>query len=149
MSEENMSDGYEVGYGKPPRTTQFQKGVSGNPKGRPKKALDFDHELLRQSKASVTLNENGNRRRVSKHEAAILQLLNKAISGNIPALRTYFDRYQIASEKVAQLEAAQAKEAERRSDFNNWTDEELWKLITDGQKDNEQETKKGHISNKD
>jgi hypothetical protein len=149
MSEENMSDSYEVGYGKPPRSTQFQKGVSGNPKGRPKKALDFNQELLRQSRASITLNENGSRRRISKHEAAILQLLNKAISGNIPALRTYFDRYQIASEKVAQLEAAQAKEAERRSDFNNWTDEELWKFITDDSKHKEQEAKKGHISNAD
>jgi Family of unknown function (DUF5681) len=149
MSEENMSDSYEVGYGKPPRSTQFQKGVSGNPKGRPKKALDFDHELLRQSKDSVTINENGKRRRVSKHELVIKQLIHKAISGNIPATRTYLDRHQIASEKVVQLEAAQAKEAERRSDFNNWTDAELWKLITDGQKDKEQETKKGPVSNAD
>ncbi|MDT7818244.1 MAG: hypothetical protein QOJ42_8160 [Acidobacteriaceae bacterium] len=147
MSEENMSDGYEVGYGKPPRSTQFQKGVSGNPKGRPKKGLDFDHELLRQSRASITLNENGNRRRVSKHEAAILQLLNKAISGNLPALRTYFDRYQIASEKVALLQAAQAKEAERRSDMKNWTDEEIHERIIYLQK--EQETKMEHVSNAD
>ena len=149
MSEENMSDGYEVGYGKPPRATQFQKGVSGNPKGRPKKALDLDHELLRESRASITLNENGSRRRISKHEAAIKQLLNKAMGGNIPALRTYFDRYQIASEKVAQLEAAQAKEAERRSDIRNWTDEELERMIVDALKADEQETKKGHISNAD
>jgi hypothetical protein len=28
--------GYEVGYGKPPQSTQFKKGKSGNPKGRPK-----------------------------------------------------------------------------------------------------------------
>ena len=149
MSEENMSDSYEVGYGKPPRNTRFQKGVSGNPKGRPKKALDFDHALLRESRVYVTLNENGRRHRITKHELLIKQLLNKAIGGNIPAARTYFDRHQIASEKVAQLEAAQAKEAERRSDFNNWTDAELWKLITDGQKDKEQETKKGPVSNAD
>ena len=28
--------GYEVGYGKPPKGTQFKAGQSGNPKGRPK-----------------------------------------------------------------------------------------------------------------
>ena len=28
--------GYEVGYAKPPEATRFQKGTSGNPRGRPK-----------------------------------------------------------------------------------------------------------------
>lgn len=33
-----MSDqsDYEVGYGRPPKSGQFRKGKSGNPKGRPK-----------------------------------------------------------------------------------------------------------------
>jgi len=31
-----MAD-YEVGYGKPPKSRRFQPGVSGNPKGRPKR----------------------------------------------------------------------------------------------------------------
>ena len=130
MSEENMSDGYEVGYGKPPKTTQFQKGVSGNPKGRPRKARDFDHELLRESRASITLNENGSRRRISKHEAAIKQLINKAISGNIPALRTYLDRYQIAFERVALLEA-QARDTKKYVDAKKLTNEELERMVAD------------------
>ncbi len=28
---------YEVGYGRPPKDTQFKKGVSGNPSGKPKR----------------------------------------------------------------------------------------------------------------
>jgi hypothetical protein len=137
MSEENMSDGYEVGYGKPPRNTQFRKGVSGAPKGRPKKALDFDHALLRESGVSVTINENGQRRRITKHELAIKQLLNKTIGGNIPAARIYFDRHQKTSEKIALLGASKSSNPGKYKDFNALTDEELWKFITDGQKDKE------------
>lgn len=32
---------YQVGYRKPPRTTQFKKGQSGNLKGRPKGSKSF------------------------------------------------------------------------------------------------------------
>ena len=67
----------------------------------------------------------------------IKQLINKAMSGNIPALRTYFDRYQIAFEKVALLEAAQAREAERYDDVNELTDEELMRIAAGSLKDKE------------
>ena len=33
MEDENKEGGYEIGYGKPPRSTRFQKGQSGNSRG--------------------------------------------------------------------------------------------------------------------
>jgi len=37
MSEKKTLGSYEVGYGKRPKNTQFQKGVSENPEVVPKK----------------------------------------------------------------------------------------------------------------
>jgi Family of unknown function (DUF5681) len=35
MTDDSKGD-YDIGYGKPPRDSQFGKGHSGNPRGRPK-----------------------------------------------------------------------------------------------------------------
>jgi Family of unknown function (DUF5681) len=137
MSEENVSDSYEVGYGKPPKDTQFKKGVSGNPKGRPRKILDFHQELLRQSRDTIIIIENGKPRRISKHEAVIKQLINKAIGGNIPATRSYLGHHLTASEQEALREAVKASNAARYNDLDNLTDEELMRIATGGLKDKE------------
>ena len=141
MSKKDRLDTYEVGYGKPPRSTQFKKGSSGNPKGRPRKTLDFHLELLREFGSSITINENGRRRRISKYEAVIKQLAIKAMSGNLSAIRILLGLCQVASEKDALLEAAQAREAERCGDFRRLTDEELEQRIFELEKEEEKQKK--------
>jgi len=116
---------YEVGYRKPPKNTQFKKGVSGNPNGRPKKILDFDQELLREAKSLITINEGGRTRRISKHLAVIKQMTNNAIKGTTAGLRMYRDSYRQASERVAQLEAEPAKDRERLKNVRELTEDEL------------------------
>jgi hypothetical protein len=137
MREKKRSNSYEVGYGKPPKDTQFKKGSSGNPKGRPRKALDFHLELLREFGSSITINENGRRRRISKYEAVIKQLAIKAMSGNLSAIRILLGLCQVASEKDALLGASQSRDARKYDDVCTLTDEELMKLIAGDLKDKE------------
>jgi hypothetical protein len=137
MSEENMSDGYEVGYGKPPRNTQFQKGVSGNPRGRPKKAAEFHSTFMKESESLMTIIDNGQRRRISKLEAIAKQLHNKALTGNIQALRIYVALYP----QLREIAALQSKDLER-SHPSQFTDAELEKIIVDALKKEERERKK-------
>jgi hypothetical protein len=76
-----------VGFAKPPQTTQFQKGKSGNPKGRPKGARSISNILAKMGRERVRITTNGRVRSVTKLEAVFMQLINKAASGDIKATR--------------------------------------------------------------
>lgn len=80
--EEERKSRYEVGYGKPPIQGRFLKGRSGNPKGRPKKAKGFRTIVHQQLETPVEVRINGRVTKISKREAIIAQMVNKAATGD-------------------------------------------------------------------
>jgi hypothetical protein len=79
----------------------------------------------------MPINENGRRKRISKHEVAIKQLMKLAMSGSIQALRTYFVLHQQAHERVA-LVAGPQPDKSGKYDPKNLSDEELERIILAG-----------------
>jgi hypothetical protein len=82
---------YEVGYGKPPRGAGFKKGQSGNPRGRPPGSKNLTTLLNDTLNEPVTITENGRRRKISKREAVIKQLVNKSASADPRSLKILLD----------------------------------------------------------
>jgi hypothetical protein len=81
------SNDYVVGYGKPPLHTRFKKGQSGNVRGRPKGSRNLAGVLERELSALVTINENGQRKTITKFEAVIKLLVNQTLKPDLRALQ--------------------------------------------------------------
>jgi hypothetical protein len=76
-----MPEGDEVGYKRPPRSTRYPAGVSGNPKGRPKrkdKGLPYARILDRK----VTIKDGFGARQATAQEAFLAYLRKKALDDN-------------------------------------------------------------------
>ena len=86
MPAEKKSD-YVVGYRRPPRETRFQKGQSGNAKGRPKGSKSLIALLGEELDQPIPVNENGRRKSITKRLAAAKQLVNKAVAGEYRYLK--------------------------------------------------------------
>lgn len=78
---------YEVGYGKPPKSGQFPQGRSGNRNGRPKGSRNLASTVLRETREKVLVRGPRGSRKVTKLEAAVMQLGNKAAQGDPRAQR--------------------------------------------------------------
>jgi Family of unknown function (DUF5681) len=79
--ERRPGDPYEVGFGKPPKRTQFKKGRSGNPKGRPRKKPDLYSELTKVLREKITV--EGQQEKVTVQQALLRRLRDQALRGEL------------------------------------------------------------------
>jgi hypothetical protein len=66
----------------------FKKGQSGNPCGRPPGSKNLTTLLNDALNESVAITENGRRRKITKREAVIKQLVNKSASADPRSLKS-------------------------------------------------------------
>ena len=85
---------YEVGRGKPPRSSQFKPGQSGNPGGRKKGSLDLKTVMTAVLESEIELTENGRKRKVPLLEAIILRQAQEALRGQPRAAESLLNRYE-------------------------------------------------------
>lgn len=94
----DASDDDKLGYGRPPRKHQFQKGQSGNPKGRPKGSknklprggLNNILEIVRkEANRKVKVTEGEKRVNIPMIQAVVRSAAVKAGKGSVPAQRLF------------------------------------------------------------
>src|SRR5258707_1115486 len=72
---QRSADQHEIGYGKPPKHSQFPKGKSGNPGGRPKAPIGIS---IKDMLDGDQMGKNGEV--ISKHEAIVIRMRNDAFT---------------------------------------------------------------------
>lgn len=87
---EGERENYEVGYGKPPKHTQFKKGQSGNPKGKPKGHKNFKTDLKEALGAKIPITIDGKKKSITKQRAIIESTIHRSLQGNDKARANLF-----------------------------------------------------------
>jgi Family of unknown function (DUF5681) len=81
---------HEVGYKRPPKHSQFKKGVCPNPRGRGKRGepIEFGEILKKLLHEKIEFRQKGARGKASRLELAIRRLVNKAAEGDLDSAAT-------------------------------------------------------------
>lgn len=95
-SNPKSEGGYEVGYGKPPKTTQFKPGQSGNPRGRPRRQRNFRTVAEDVLNENITIREGDRTRTVSRLDAIVRVTVNNALKGDPKAIAAFIHLFRPA-----------------------------------------------------
>jgi hypothetical protein len=102
---------YEIGYGRPPKGTQFQPGQSGNPKGPGKRPRSIGAAADKALASKVTVvDQHGRRRSVPAEELIMRRFRDVALNGDVKAttfLMDWAERYRSSQPETTQGARAQ------------------------------------------
>ena len=84
-TKKEHSGDYEVGYGKPPESTQFKKGHSGNPRGKIKGRKAIRTLLTDALLAQATISLNGAQKKGPRQHLMFETLTARAAVGDLQA----------------------------------------------------------------
>lgn len=82
MTKEKKPSDYDIGYGKPPSSTQFKPGQSGNKSGRPKGSKSLDALIVQELGRRTLVTDRGRQRSMSKRQIMAVQTVNEAATGD-------------------------------------------------------------------
>ena len=81
---------YRVGYKRPPVETRFKPGQSGNPKGRRVQSKNPVSLLKRELQSTITIDEGGKTKHLTKLELILKVLIAGALKGNARCIDQLF-----------------------------------------------------------
>ena len=106
------NDDSPVGYKCPPVQSRFQKGQSGNPRGRPKKVPDFMEDAAEILGGTVTGQAKGKSITLPIVQAMFRTLCRQALKGDNQALRRIIE-LMLTLEPAVQDKAKEEETAKR------------------------------------
>ncbi len=95
-----------VGYGKPPKKSQFKKGQSGNPGGRPKGSKSTDDLIIENLEQEISIRINGQVTRTTVKDGILKAQTKWALDGDIKSAKFLFNLLHAAEERKYYMEFA-------------------------------------------
>ena len=83
---------YEIGRSKPPRSSQFKPGQSGNPGGRKKGSRNFKTMFWEVYDSEIEISEGGRARAVPMLKAVMLRQAQEGLRGHARTMENILDR---------------------------------------------------------
>jgi len=83
---------YKIGFGRPPKHSQFKKGQSGNPKGPPRKKGSGGVNIADILNRTTTVRNKGRKQQMQPFEIAIRKQLKKALAGDVAAMIAFIKK---------------------------------------------------------